>query len=575
MPETTDNACLNLAWSLALLRGLQAAGVETLVLSPGSRSTPVVQAAARCPGLRCHTVLDERAAAFFALGLARAGGRPVALLATSGSAPAHWYPAVIEADAWGVPLILISADRPPELHGWGANQTTDQQRLFGTHARAFHDPGPPRPGSEALDFVRALGRRAGVESRWPRRGPVQINLPFREPLVAGGDCRPDDDPLPADDPRPRRMPTESQSARLRRALGTGRGVILCGPGDHPAALAPGLLRLARRWGLPVLADPLSGLRGAGDADAPLITRYDSFLRHPGLAARLRPDWALCLGREPVSKTLNQHLSACRRLLIDPEGRWPDSAHQTQAVFPIDPLALCESLAEGPETAPDPAWLAAWRAAEQATRELAEAFLAEAPWFEGHLIQTLLERHPADTPLLLGNSLPVRHFDTWSGRHAAAAQVYGNRGVSGIDGQVATLAGIAARHGRARGLIGDLSLAHDIGGLALARGQALDLLVINNGGGAIFDYLPQRRLPDFETHWRTPQDLPLADAAGLFGLSHLAVDGPDALHEALRRHEPGPRLIEILIDPARSHAQTQAWWDRLGSAPQLDPSSLLP
>jgi 2-succinyl-5-enolpyruvyl-6-hydroxy-3-cyclohexene-1-carboxylate synthase len=315
----SDQGCLNLRWALALLDGLVEGGMRHLVLSPGSRSTPLVLAAQRQPALTVTPILDERSAAFFALGAARASGRPVGLVCTSGSALAHWFPAVIEASESGIPLVLLSADRPPELRGWGANQTIDQNRFFGGHVRAFHDPGTPEDSPGAGKRMRTLGRRAAAESLgdWP--GPVHLNLPFREPLVPGVDCRVE---VAATQPECV-LPDTLGRLGFAHAMGhldrngwpgladrlSGRGLICCGPGDWTADGADALWLLAARLGVPVLCDPLSGLRfGVGSEHR--LTRYDSLLRHPATAAALKPDWVLRFGRAPVSKTLLGWLAAC-------------------------------------------------------------------------------------------------------------------------------------------------------------------------------------------------------------------------------------------------------------------------
>ncbi len=561
-----DQACLNLHCAAALLDGLVAGGVARLVLSPGSRSTPLVLAGEAHPGLQLDTVLDERSAAFFALGLARAGARPVALLATSGSAPAHWYPAVIEAAQSGVPLVLLSADRPPELRGWGADQTIDQTRLFGTFAREFHDPGPPYPG--AAPALRALGRRAAEVSR-AKRGPVHLNLPFREPLVPQGECQapalgPAADPGPA----PLRTPDPAWRSRLAPLL-RGRGLILGGPDDYPAGFAPALWALAERLQLPVLADPLSGLRWGG-SPVQRVTRYDAVLRNPATAARLAPDWVLRFGRVPVSKTLNAWLAARPQVLVDPDGRWQDPEYAAQAQVRADPAAFCIWLTAQGLAIPDSGWAALWRAAEQRCSHLAAEHLDAAPWGEGQLLTGLLEQLPAGYSLFVANSLPIRQLDTWSGGRERAVRLYGNRGVSGIDGQLSTLAGLNADGVPTVGVIGDLSFWHDLGGLLLSDRWRAPLLVLNNGGGGIFGYLPQRALPGFERHWRTPVAHDIGAVLRGMGLGHCAVADAAEYGAALASAWSAevPTVIEVRIDAAASQAAHQAYWRRVSTDSEL-------
>ena len=580
-PPTADGdpAWVGVRWCLALLDGLLAGGVRHLVLSPGSRSTPVLLAAQHRPALTLTPILDERSAAFFALGLARAGARPVALLATSGSAPAHWYPAVMEASEAGVPLVLLSADRPPELRGWGANQTTDQTRLFGTQVREFHDPGAPVDTPAARRALHALGRRAAAVSQGGRPGPVHINLPLREPLVPRTDCTlPTPDPLPADD-------EAGDDATLTLALPSGlkarlqgRGLIYCGPDSPRPGFPAAVLRLAAALGVPVLADPLSELRFGADpgvdlalAPSPRITRYKSMVRNPGAAAALRPDWVLRYGRAPISKTVLEWLPGIPTILVDPAERWSDPAHdlarEGSLHLALDPTALCRALAADPPAPADPAWLGHWTQAEERLAALATDYLATAPWCEAHLIGDLVAALPAGEGLLCANSLPIRQLETWSGTREAPLKVFGNRGLSGIDGQVSTLAGLNAAGVPTTGLLGDLSLLHDLSGLLLAARLDRPCIVLNNGGGRIFDYLPQHGLPDFERLWRTPRPVAIEALAGACGLRHRRVAEAGGWREALAEGlTGGPGLIiEVMIDADQSREVHMAFRQRVAGA----------
>ncbi|MFE8035078.1 2-succinyl-5-enolpyruvyl-6-hydroxy-3-cyclohexene-1-carboxylic-acid synthase [Thiohalocapsa marina] len=599
-----DIGCRNLRWSAALLDGLATAGMDTLVLSPGSRSTPLVIAAQRQPQLRLVPIVDERSAAFFALGVARATGRPVAVLATSGSAPSHWYPAVIEAHEAGIPLVLLSADRPPLLRHWGANQTIDQTRLFGAFVRECHDPGLPLDDADAHKALRALGLRAGSISLGPHPGPVHVNLPFDEPLVPRGDCPPspsyaawttapgpagtlpqnagaDPGPNPGPDtwlrkrPEPGSVPgsvSALEPALLR--LPPGRGLIVCGPGRFDADFPDALARCAARLGLPLLADPLSGLR-FGPQATEVISHYDALLRNDAAADGLRPDWVLRFGRAPVSKRLGQWLQGIPALLVDAAGGWSDPSHDVIRRLCVEPTRFCRGLAEraphsAPDTGPDTAptgtpcdWLQRWRAADQRVAAIAKEQLAHAPWCEGHIIRALLAQIPAGEALLCANSMPIRQIDCWSGIRADALHLHGNRGVSGIDGQLSTLAGLDCGGPPTWALLGDLSLLHDLSGLLQASRLRRPILVINNGGGRIFDYLPQHGLPDFERLWRTPMEVDLKALCAPFGLRHRLVQNADQLDQALG--DATAALVEIRIDADLSRHVHQTYWGRVASA----------
>jgi 2-succinyl-5-enolpyruvyl-6-hydroxy-3-cyclohexene-1-carboxylate synthase len=544
-------------------------------------------AAQRQPIVELTPILDERSAAFFALGLAQASARPVALVCTSGSALAHWFPAVIEASESGFPLILLSADRPPELRGWGANQTIDQTRLFGGFTREFHDPGPAEEGPAAIKAIRALGLRAALVSRGPRPGPVHLNLPFREPLVPGPSCAaeplgPFAAPESGPDDRPEALSSTTHQARsfdtahwprgLTTLLG-GRGIICCGPMTPSDASAEAIFACAELLDAPVLADPLSGLRFR-PARGTLIARYDSLLRDPETAAALRPDWVIRFGGTPVSKTLSGWIEGVPSILVDSRERWTDPTHDTIARITADPVAFCRLLQtrldRDDSRVAQGAWIRRWAAAERKLERFARAFLEQSPWCEGHLVADLLERLPAGEGLFCANSLPIRQLDTWSGQSEKPLRVFGHRGASGIDGHGSTLAGLNA--GRIEptrgvtGLLGDLSFIHDLSGLLLMERLDRPCIVLNNGGGRIFDSLPQRGLEGFETLWRTPPRVQPDALARAFGLAHRSVEDASGFAQAWSEAmDAGTRgapagLIEVRLDAELSLRTHRAFWN---------------
>lgn len=543
--------------AVALLDGLTAAGLESVVASPGSRSTPLALAAARCTGLRLHVVADERSAAFFALGLVRASGRPAAVIATSGSAPAHWLPAVIEACEDEQPLLLLSADRPPELLGCGANQATEQGRLFDAHARALF----ALPADATTTHVRDLARRAAAACLWPRRGPVHVNAAFREPLVPA-------DPAGCGRWTPgttavhlpgKTTPDLAAVAAAAARLGGRRGAILAGrlpPGD-PAAAA--VIGLALALDCPVIADPLSGLRAGFDAPARVLCAADAFLREP--AAPL-PEWLIRVGMPPVSRVVEEWAARCQdTLLLAATPAWSDPLRAARSVLLGDPAATLAVLTAAVSRAGLRA--AAWDALDQ-LEAAAAARLArlDAPPVEAALVHAIAASAPAGTPVFVSNSLVVRDFDSFLPRRAAPLPLYANRGVSGIDGNLSTAAGLVTGAGRPGiAVLGDLALLHDLNALSLCRDLPLVVIVINNGGGAIFGQLPQATLPEFDRLWLTPPALDIAGAAALFGLSHARLDGPTDFGQAIVSALESPRamLLELVVDRAASHAGRKAWW----------------
>lgn len=532
----TESGTLNFLWSQHLVAGFVAAGVRHAVISPGSRSTPLTLALLRQPQITSEVVIDERCAAFFALGIAKATRTPVLLLATSGSAPANWLPAVVEASQAGVSLLLVSADRPAELHGCGANQTIDQLALFGPHVRARHALDAPHEGF-APARLHALAAQACAQASAPLPGPVHLNQPFREPLVPAGDCPPVEIPPLLRVASPAGAPDTAAVHELACRI-TGRpGTIVCGELPASPGFAEALAALAAQLDCPVLAEPLSGLRFGQHDRSRLCVRYGDWL-----PAAPTGEWLLRFGAFPITKTLQQFVARPRAVhaLVDPWSRWNDPAHRLTDLLHADPTAFCHALlAERPAPA-EPAWRTAL-----AEREMAAADLANLP--DGP-IATLIAALPEGMPLFVGNSLAVRDLDRASGSANKYLPIHANRGVSGIDGNLSTALGIAAATGRVVALVGDLTCQHDIGGLALAAGRDAVIVVVNNGGGGIFELLPQRALPEFERGWKTPQDIDFGHAAQAFGLAFHRAHSPEALHMALTQAfaAGGPHLIELRL-----------------------------
>jgi len=543
---------INLRWAFALIDGLAGAGISRAVISPGSRSTPLVLACDAHPAMQITVQVDERCAAFFALGQARASGRPVILIATSGSAPAHWFPAVIEASHSNIPLILLSADRPPELHGWGANQTTDQQQLFGTHLRAFHDPGPAEADRAAQTRLHQLGRQAARQALHPHPGPIQINLPLREPLVPDTVRLPD--PHPGEPARPPSPAPDGALLERTLALISGQpGLIICGATDLGSA-AESITRLANQIHCPILADPLSNLRFGAPDRATLICHYDAFL--PSQAAALQPAWILRFGALPVSKPLLQFMeqSAAPVILCDPYRQWPVAAPNTALTLIADPARLSEAIGARTPAAAPAGWLQHFQQLEQRSARLMNPTSVDDQPFEGCLVRELLENLPEGSLLFSGNSMPIRQLDSWSGSLAKRIHLHANRGVSGIDGNISTFIGMStAGYPAAAALLGDLTFYHDMNGLLAAKGRDLVIILLNNQGGGIFGYLPQSGLASYETYWNSATNLDFRHAAELYRLGYQRVTHQSAFGAALRQalHDGGPQLIEVTLDRAFS------------------------
>lgn len=540
-----DPAAMTFRWVWHLMDGFAAAGVNRAVISPGARSTPLALAALRHPAITTHVIIDERAAAFFALGMAKAEGLPVVLIATSGSAVANWFPAVVEADMGRVPLLLLSADRPPELQDCGANQTMDQLGLFGSHVRAFH---PLPPADAATAWLSGLAARGVAASLGPLPGPVHINVPLREPLVPA-------DPLAFSCPAatavvPRRLaaalhPDPASYAELNALLAAGPGAIVCGPDDLGSTARVAIVDLAGRLGVPLFADILSSLRCGGNVLA-------NVLAHPDQVARTAPTaaWVLRFGGTPVARATNAWLERNRgvQIVLAAHPRHADPIGSATHVLHADPAILCRGL-DAPTAAPR--WLERFLDLDRAASMAAGAACADDRIFEGSLLRALLHALPAGTPLFLGNSLTVRATDWFAGRGAAPRRVFGNRGVSGIDGNLSTACGIAATLGPTVAVVGDLAFLHDLNALALGKHCPLTVVLLDNGGGGIFDHLPQAALPEFEQGWLTPQSFDPACAAQAFGLVCTRAAGVREAVAAIVAALDTPRLSIVHLSIDRS------------------------
>lgn len=535
----TDIGSLNLAWSQAMIAGFVSAGISDAVISPGSRSTPLALALLRQTGLRSHVAVDERSAAFFGLGIAKAQRRPVILLATSGTAPANWLPAIIEASQAGVPLIAVSADRPPELHGCGANQTVPQTSMFAPYVRATHALGTPSADFDP-GYAHRLAAQIVEQATWPYPGPVHINQPFREPLVPTGN------PLPAARLAPIRFshsldePDQQTLSELANRLSGRPGIVVCGEMPLDEKRNNALVGLARALDCPILAEPLSGLRFGPHDRSRLCVGYNRWLDSHDARDIPPPEWIIRFGAFPVTRKLQNYLSGspATQIVVAPWPLWADPARKLTDLLRTDPEPFCTALLRERLKPANKDWLGKFLALEQQVAE------PDAP----NHIQAIINALPPGTALFVGNSLAIRELDSLSGHSAKALPIHANRGASGIDGNISTAAGIASAQGATVALIGDLTCQHDIGGLALTRGLDIVIVVVNNGGGGIFDHLPQHSLPEFLDGWRTPQHIDFEHAAKTFGLTYHHVDTPDNLSRRLGSAlaDGGPQLIELKL-----------------------------
>ncbi len=539
---------------------LASLGVRDVVISPGSRSTPLAVTFHAHPALRTHIQLDERSAGFFALGQARASGRPSVLICTSGTAAANYLPAVVEANHSCVPMIVCSADRPPELRDWGAGQTIDQVGIYGTNVRWFADLPVPSEWSESAARLTAM--RAHDAAIGPRRGPVHLNWPLRKPLEPVAE-------VPIRSYETAATSTTEPVSTPADGLFDGDGVIVLGPDaangiDAQCELARLAAQVARSKGWPLIGEPLSQARSQDALEA-----SEHLLKQPAVD-RLRPDVVVRVGGATTTAALNQWLeriSPERVVLIDPEQRWHDASFTTTHHLTAWPAEVT-----GPPS--DPGWLARWRALDAAASHAVERVVSASGRTSASVVRDLCGALPAGAVVMTSNSMPPRDLDSYV-RPDTPLVFVGNRGAAGIDGITSTALGVATQVDTPVVVFtGDLALLHDIGGLlGVARsGQHLTVVCIDNDGGQIFSMLPiHGRIGDdaYDTIFRTPHGVDLGHLDGMAGIDATVLDPGDdlgrAVQVAVAKTDPGVDLLIVRIDPERDMAARTAVRSAVGES----------
>jgi len=565
MDPTNANTALTSAFAEELARG----GLRLAVISPGSRSTPLAVALWRQPEIEVSVIVDERSAGFFALGAAQASGEPVALLCTSGTALVNYHPAVVEADESGIPLVVLSADRPPELRGIGAGQTIDQIKAFGSSVRWFCEVGTHEADDGGLLHYRSVACRALAAARGEvRPGPVHLNLPWREPLapvpVEGAVTATDPLALEGRDKRPLTAVTkidlepsvfllDEMAGHIGDAIS---GVIVAGRQLDPELREP-LAHLARVAGFPILADPTSQLRCGPHDRSHVVAGYDLLLRDEHFARSVAPELVLRFGEMPTSKPLRAWIadSGADEIVIDPYGGWNEPTNRAAAVLRADPTELASGWAarleglEGRERPLPDRWLEA----EKATQDVLDQELTtKAEITEPALHRALGAAHRDGDLVYTSSSMPIRDQETFLAPSTTDAFFLSNRGANGIDGLISSGIGAAHASGRPTTIVsGDLGLLHDLGSLAALRDveTPVRIVIIDNDGGGIFHFLPQESALDsdeFEALLGTPRGVDAAKAAALFDLPNRRLDSPADLPDALAA---GTGLIEVRTDRA--------------------------
>jgi 2-succinyl-5-enolpyruvyl-6-hydroxy-3-cyclohexene-1-carboxylate synthase len=537
------------ALARVLVDELARGGVTEAVIAPGSRSAPLAIAFAEHPRIRLHVRIDERAVAFLGLGLAKASGKPVPIVCTSGTAAANFHPAVLEAAHAHVGLVVLTSDRPPELRGTGANQTMDQIKLYGNAVRLFTElgVGEARPGM--VSYWRSVICRALSAARG--KGPVHLNVPFREPLVH--DPSDEDWPEPLEG-RPGGRPwtdVRSVSAVAEPVPELDnppeRGILVAGDGGSAPERA---VAFAEAVGWPIFAEPMSGARRGPHA----VTTYSQLIAIPAVVDRYRPELIVTVGKPGLAKSLLELYPRVPHLVVDSDAHWADPTRTAMRVIPT--LPVVKRFRDSSD------WLMAWQGLESAARDELERILnREAELSELRLARDMVELAGANAVFFVGSSMPVRCLDL-AMRAGAQPLVLANRGVSGIDGCVSTAVGVALAHQAAGGgpafaMLGDLSVIHDQNGLVIGPGEArpeLSVVVVNNDGGGIFSFLPYAGMEGFERLFGTPHGVDFAHMAAAAGWDYQQVTSADELPGALKGG--GTRLIEV-----RTNRQASALFHR--------------
>ncbi len=549
----------NTVYANAFIDALVAAGLKRVCLAPGSRHTPLVLALARHrQEIEITSHLDERSAAFFALGLAIGSGEPAAVVCTSGSAAANFFPAIVEAKQSRLPLIVLTADRPHELRGSGANQTIDQVKLYGDYADAFIDAPLPQadPPPVALRHLRTLAARAVATAR-NRGGVVHINFPFRKPFEPAADDIMDIDRSPVTRfSTLQATATAELAALLSDDLLSRRGLIYCGHGACRSEaerenMLPWALRLSDITGFPILAEFTSNMRSAAT-----VNTYESFMTAPAVDLS-QVEVVIRFGAPPLCKAMQNLLAEAQlanHIYISRAGEWADDTHSITHLLTIPPAAVSAADWGNAQLAESTAWRDRLLRADAAAVKIIGSETASGPYFDGAVLRDIAELIPPNAGLFAGNSLPVRHLDQFGFATDVPTFAWANRGASGIDGNVSTALGIgAARKGVPLvAVLGDITLYHDLNGLLAVQrcGVPVTIVLLNNAGGGIFHRLPVSQFePHFSDYFITPHGLDFAHAAALYGLDYIRADDRDSFRDAFRRSVRGQSstLIEVRTD----------------------------
>ncbi|NMH67217.1 2-succinyl-5-enolpyruvyl-6-hydroxy-3-cyclohexene-1-carboxylic-acid synthase [Bacillus sp. RO3] len=550
----------------AFIEELVGNGVDEVVISPGSRSTPLALLFAHHPEVKTYINVDERSAAFFALGIAKAKQKPVALLCSSGTAGANYYPAIIEARYGKVPLIVLTADRPHELREVGAPQAIHQIDLYGKHVKWATDMALPENTPSMIGYARSSASRGVGHAIGEPKGPVHFNFPFREPLI------PDLKAVTySSDTGVKRVLHGERSLssditqELKEILSNKeKGLIICGPGVKRESMNS-IVSFSEQYGFPIIADPLSQMRSGTHKKEQIIDTYDTFLKSAEVKETLHPDIVIRFGAMPVSKSLMLFLKGLSDVpywIVSPGEEWQDPIAKGTEIIYCDEGLFCNGLTPSRRVMSE-GWNHHWKNVNHSTKEL--LLKGHQSWDEGMAVSQFIDFLPEKANVFVSNSMPIRDIDTFFFRNDRSVGIYANRGANGIDGVVSTALGMSTYLDSMYLLIGDLAFYHDLNGLLAGRKYNLNMtvVVLNNNGGGIFSYLPQADEGEhFEDLFGTPMDLDFSNAAKLYNAGYFKVEKEEDFGSALMEanHINGLKIIEVLTNREENVTNHRKLWN---------------
>ncbi|WP_042460801.1 2-succinyl-5-enolpyruvyl-6-hydroxy-3-cyclohexene-1-carboxylic-acid synthase [Neobacillus dielmonensis] len=560
------------AYLAAFTAELVHAGIKDVVISPGSRSTPMAMVLAEHPDLNIHIHVDERSSAFFALGIAKATNRPVAILCTSGTATANFFPAIIEAKYSRIPLIVLTADRPHELREVGAPQAIDQIGLYGKHVKWFAEMALPEKSAEIIRYARTFCARAAAIAAQAPAGPVHLNFPFREPLIPkidGNLFELSERPQGYVKTRNGELTiTESEFKVIAERLQEKQnGIIVCGT-IVDDGFAQAVTRLAEVLQYPIIADPLSQLRSGNHNQEYIIDSYDTFLRNADAKSFLQPDVILRFGPMPVSKALTIFIKEnpdAEQYVVDGGGGWRDPALLSTEMIYCNETLFCEKMLNYAESRDHVEYLLKWKRINDLTKEGMNPIRDITDLSEAKLFYQLAEMLPDESSLFVGNSMPIRDLDSFFLNNQKSIKVFANRGANGIDGTISTAIGSALYSKKMYLVLGDLTFFHDLTGLHIAKRYGIDIniILVNNNGGGIFSFLPQSEHPNhFELLFGTPLDIDFSHAVKMVNGYYARIEDWDHFRIEMdhSRQSSGIKVFEVVTNRDRNRDEHRGFWN---------------